>query len=215
MQIQESDIVTLCRKFRSSGRRYMTEANALAGARDLIRLTATATTLEWAASELATVACIPLPEISEETKTVPSPSEKIVELPLDRDKSTRGIAAIDISRLFRAHIEPDPERAHYPERWAFFEGYDDDYARRRIASILAAAEMIRPQEAAERVSACQSARDLIKQGLSDDRELRLFEVARLDNRVTKFVQQPLFILAEPAALIRKWASIRHPDATGR
>jgi hypothetical protein len=146
MQIQETDIVALCRKFRSSGRRYMTEANALAGARDLIRLTATATTLEWAASELATVACIPLPEISEEIKTAPRPSQTIVELPLSRDRPTRGIESIDISRLFRAHIEPDPERAHYPERWAFFEGYDDDYARRRIASIVAAAEMIRRQE---------------------------------------------------------------------
>ena len=35
---------------------------------------------------------------------------------------------------------------YYPERSAFFEGYDDDYARRRIASIVAAAELIRSEE---------------------------------------------------------------------
>src|SRR3569833_2682488 len=103
MQIQETDIATLCRKFRSSGRRYMAEANALAGARDLIRLTATATALEWVASELATLACISLPEISDETNTVPSRSETNTEHPKNRKKTTRGTAVIDISRLFRAH----------------------------------------------------------------------------------------------------------------
>lgn len=216
MQILETDIVNLCRKFRSCGKRYMTEADSLAGARDLIRLTATATTLEWAAAELATLACVPLPgtdgdEIVSVIATNASPA--IVEFSRRRDTSVRGQSSIDISHLYRAHIEPDPERTHCPDRWAFIEGYDDDYARRRLAAIVAAAELIRPHEAEERVSICQSARNLIKEGVSHDRELRLFEVLRLGDRVTSFVQQPLFIVPSPAALIRKWASIPHSDVT--
>jgi hypothetical protein len=94
---------------------------------------------------------------------------------------------------------------------AYIESIDEDSARRRIVAILAAWEFLKPQDAEERVSNCQSARDIIKEGISEDREMRLFEVARSATAVTAFVREPLFLLQAPGALIRKWASIPQED----
>jgi hypothetical protein len=47
--------------------------------------------------------------------------------------------------------------------------------------------------------------------LSEDADLRLFEAGWSDGKATHFVCRPLFLLDEPAALIRKWAQI--PEAS--
>jgi hypothetical protein len=181
----------------------------LAGARDLVRLTATANTLEWAAGDLATLAGIDLPDCnSGPEKLLARPSSSVVHFESRRLVSA---SSIDFSRLYRAHVEADHPDSHRPERMAYIESIDEDSARRRIVAILAAWEFLKPQDAEERVSNCQSARDIIKEGISEDREMRLFEVARSATRVTAFVREPLFLLQAPGALIRKWASIPQED----
>jgi hypothetical protein len=181
----------------------MQEADALAGARDLVRLSTTASTLEWAAGDLAAAAGIPLPDVELHVENLEaSPPSKVVNL----KNSTGNVPTIDVSRLHRAHIERCPNN-YYPERTAYVEAMDEDSARRRVAEILAALELIRIEDARERVSDCQRAADLIKEGVSEDRILRLFEVSRDGDRATSFVAEPLFLVRRPAALILKWASI--------
>lgn len=123
-----------------------------------------------------------------------------------------GVPAIDLSRVHRAHIEPCPNN-YFPERMAYVDAMDEDSARRRVAEVVAASELIRIEDAKERVSDCRRATDLIKDGVSEDRILRLFEVARDGDRASVFVDEPLFLVRRPAALILKWASIRR-DGSG-
>jgi hypothetical protein len=182
----------------------MREADALAGARDLVRLTATATALEWAAGDLATAAAVALPNGNQAAnEPEEKPHSTIVRLePLRLARQF----TIDLSSLHRAHVEPAPGRPQ-PERMAYVESLDEETARRKIASVLAAIEYIKVDEAAERISNCQSAQTVIKEGVSEDRLLRLFEIARKGDRVTEFVREPLFLIRQPAALALKWASI--------
>ena len=188
----------------------MGEADVLAGARDLVRLSTAASTLEWAAGDLAAAAGIPLPDIAANVENLEaSPPPKVVHL---KSPPSVGVPNIDVSRLHRAHIEPCPNN-YYPERVVYVEAMDEDSARRRVVEILAALELIRIEDAKGRVSDCRRATDLIKEGVSEDRILRLFEVARDGDRVSAFVDEPLFLVRRPAALILKWASIRR-DGSG-
>lgn len=203
MSLQEAEIAALCVRFRARAKKFMREADALAGARDLVRLSTTASTLEWAAGDLAAAAGIPLPDVELPGENPEgSPSSKVVHL-----KSPMGnVPTLDVSRLHRAHIEPCPNN-YYPERMAYVEAMDEDSARRRVVEVLAALELIRIEDARERVSDCRRATDLIKEGVSEDRMLRLFEVARDGDRAISFVAEPVFLVRRPAALILKWASI--------
>lgn len=205
MHLQEAEIVSLCERFRTRAKRFMRDADALAGARDLVRLSAAASTLEWAAGDLAMAAGISLPDVATETEnSEASPLSKVVHL---ESPSSAGMPTIDVSRLHRAHVEPCPNN-YYPERMAYVEAMDEEAARLRVAEVVAALELIRIGDAKERVSDCRRATDLIKEGVSEDRILRLFEVARDGNRITAFAGEPLFLVRRPAALILKWASIR-------
>jgi len=205
MDLQETAIVAVCMRFRTRAKKLMREADELAGARDLVRLTASATTLEWAAGDLAILAGISLPDASPEGEdTTARALSKVVHLEPRRMATA---SAIDLSRIYRAHVEADPGSFSL-ERMAYIESaLGEDSARQRLVAILSAWEFVKPEEMAERVSNCQSARQVIKEGVSEDRELRLFEAARSGDKVTAFVREPLFLLREPAALIRKWASI--------
>ena len=203
-----SQIESLCVRFRSRAKKFMREADALAGARDLIRLSATASMLEWAAGDLAAAAGIPLPDVEPHVENLEErPTPNVVHL---KSPPAVGMPTIDVSRLHRAHIEPCPNN-YYPERMAYVEAMDEEAARRRVAEVVAAIEVIRIEDARERVSNCQRATDLIKQGVSEDRIVRLFEVARDGDRITAFVDEPLFLVRRPALLILKWASIPRPN----
>jgi hypothetical protein len=114
-------------------------------------------------------------------------------------------------RLFRAHIEAD---SHKPERTAFVEAASHRDAVRKIANAVAAFEGRLPDTVEERIYNVTSARELIEEGLSEDIELRLFETGWYDNEAVSFVQEPLFLLASPAALIRKWAQISRMEVCG-
>lgn len=204
MDMREADVIALCVRFRTRATKLMREADALAGARDLVRLTATATTLEWAAGDLATAASVAIPDTNRVPDEPETKSHSTVVC-LERPRFARQFT-IDLSSLHRAHVEPAPDRRQ-PERMAYVESLDEESARRKIATFLAALEYIKFEEAAERVSNCQSAHAVIKEGVSEDRLLRLFEVARNGDKVTEFVREPLFLLRRTAPLALKWASI--------
>ena len=191
MPLQEAEIASLCVRFRTRAKKFMREADALAGARDLVRLSTTASTLEWAAGDLAAAAGIPLPDSEPHVENMEaSLPAKVVHL---KSLLSVGVPTIDVSRLHRAHIEPCPNN-YYPERMAYVEAMDEDSARLRVAEVVAALELIRIEDAKERVSDCRRATDLIKEGVSADRMLRLFEVARDGDRVTAIVSEPLFLV---------------------
>ncbi len=107
-------------------------------------------------------------------------------------------------RLYRAHIgAAGPE----PERTAFVEAASPRDAVRKIANAVAAFENRLPDTVEERLYNVSSAQELTDEGLSEDIEARLFETGWCGNRAVCFVQEPLFLLAAPAALIRKWAQV--------
>jgi hypothetical protein len=108
-------------------------------------------------------------------------------------------------RLYRAHISP--AFGYGAECTAFVEAASHRAAIRKIANTVAALETRLPDQVEERIYNCYSARELIDDGFSEDVELRLFETGWGGNKVVSWVRQPLFLLAAPAELIRKWARI--------
>lgn len=107
------------------------------------------------------------------------------------------------SRLFRAHVHAP----HFGgvERTAFIEAAGHNDALAKIAAAIAAIEHRQPAEVVDRVYNAYSAAELIDSGVSEDLELRLMETGWSGNRATHFVEQPLFLVAEPAQLARIWA----------
>ena len=72
-------------------------------------------------------------------------------------------------------------------------------------SARSALEMRLPETVEERIYNCSSAQELVDDGISEDLELRLFEVG-WSGTSAYFVEEPLFLVTSPA-LIRKWAQI--------
>ena len=110
-----------------------------------------------------------------------------------------------LRRLYRAHIEPSEWRG--VERTAFVEASSHNCACKKIAAAVSALEHRQPAEVADRIYNCYSAQELVDAGVSDELELRLFETGWSGGKATHIVREPLFLLAEPSALIRKWAAI--------
>jgi hypothetical protein len=116
------------------------------------------------------------------------------------------IAGINLARFYRAHVQGAYYRS--PERTAFVEAFSHQCACKKIAATVAVLENRTPAEVAYN---CFSAQELVDQGLSEDPALRLFETGWSGGRPTYFVREPLFLLAAPAAMIRKWAAIPAPE----
>jgi hypothetical protein len=114
---------------------------------------------------------------------------------------------VHFRRLYRAHITPRAHDYRGPELTAFVEASSREGAVRKIAAaIVAAMEFGSTAESvAERIYNCNSAQECIDDGLSEDVELRLFETGWSGNKAICFVEHPLFLLANPAPLCRKWA----------
>ena len=107
-------------------------------------------------------------------------------------------------RLYRAHIGAE---SYGTERTAFVEAVSHQAAARKIANAVAALELRLPETIEERIYNVTSAQEeLIDEGLSEDLEMRLFEIGWCGNMPTAFVEDPLFLVTAPA-LIRKWAQI--------
>jgi hypothetical protein len=112
-----------------------------------------------------------------------------------------------LSRLYRAHVEP-AENSTIRERTVFVEAAGHRDAIRKICAVVATLEgCLAESVLGSRIYNCASARELIDEGLSADIELRLFETGWCGNDAVSFVQEPLFLLAAPAGLIRKWVQI--------
>lgn len=108
------------------------------------------------------------------------------------------------ARLYRAFVNPSDYRG--TEHAVFVEACCHSCAIQKIAVAVAALEQWTPADVADRIYNCDSARELVDKGDSDDLGLRLLESGWSNNRPT-FVSEPLFLLDAPAALIRKWAAI--------
>jgi hypothetical protein len=107
-------------------------------------------------------------------------------------------------RLYRAFIGAP---SYGIERTAFVEAASHRDAIRRIANAVAALETKLPEVIEERLYNVASAQELMDEGMSPDLELRLFETGWSDGKAICFVEEPLFLVASPAALIRKWATL--------
>jgi hypothetical protein len=213
MNLQEPVVAALCGHWRDRAKVVMRDADTLSGARDQIRLTAIATTLEGAAGELAAAARIALP-LDGPKDIVPAATAhpNVVQLksagPVPSGSTGEKrieLQHIDLNRLFRAHVEPLYKSS--PERFAYVDASDSGMACHRIAKALAGLEYAEVADVAERISDCQSAKVLIREGVSEDRVLRIFELTRSVNRIAGYVKEPLFLLDAPAVLIWKWASL--------
>ena len=114
-----------------------------------------------------------------------------------------------LRRLYRAFVQP--RRGPDIELTAFVEASSRPLAIDRIVAAIAALEYGGTVESvAERVYNCASAVECVTQGLSEDRELRIFETGWGGGKAICFVEHPLFLVPDPAPLCRKWAQIPHP-----
>ena len=116
---------------------------------------------------------------------------------------------IDITRLYRAHVTAADWRE--PEVTAFVEASGPRMACAKIAGAIAALELRKPEEVAERIYNCTPAAELIDEGLSDDHALRLFECGWSGNQVIAWIESPLVLTRDPAPLLHAWARIPRPS----
>jgi hypothetical protein len=114
---------------------------------------------------------------------------------------------IDVTRLYRAHVTPADWRG--TEVTAFVEAGTREAAIRKIAGAIAALEYRKPEEIAERIYNLTSAEELIAEGLSEDRAVRLFETGWSGNRAASFVEAPLVLMPNTAPLLKVWAGLVH------
>jgi hypothetical protein len=116
------------------------------------------------------------------------------------------LSTIDLRRLYRAHVEPQHSRG--VEVTAFVEAASREAAVRKISHAITALEFgSTPESVAERIYNCNSAAELIDDGLGEDIEARLFETGWGGGKPICFVEHPLFLIEDAAALIRAWAQI--------
>jgi hypothetical protein len=110
-----------------------------------------------------------------------------------------------LRRLYRAFVTPrDPSG---PERAFFVEAATHQAAAKKVAGTIAALEYTKLFEAEEAVYNVASAFELVHEGKSHDFELRLFETAWRGGKVCCWVEAPVFLLRDPAPLVRAWARI--------
>jgi hypothetical protein len=104
-----------------------------------------------------------------------------------------------------------PQHSRGVEVTAFVEAASREAAVRKISQAITAIEFgSTPESVAERIYNCNSAADLIAEGLSDDHAVRLFETGWSGDRAICFVESPLVLTPNPAPLLRVWAQIRQP-----
>jgi hypothetical protein len=132
-------------------------------------------------------------------KGPPAPPARSVSVPLPNH----------FRYLHRAFVQP----RHLPgiELTAFVKAPSRTWAIQRIAAVIAALEDGSTAESlSERIYNCASAIECVAQGLSEDRELRIFETGWGGGKAICFVEHPLFLVPDPAPLCRKWAQILQP-----
>jgi hypothetical protein len=129
----------------------------------------------------------------------PSPSVQSASVPLPHH----------FRNLHRAFVAP--RRSPGIELTVFVQAATRKWAIHRIAIVVAALEDGGTAESvSERIYNCASAVECIEEGMSDDPEMRIFETGWSGGKPICFVEHPLFLVRDPAALCRKWAQIPVP-----
>ena len=128
--------------------------------------------------------------------------------PLTRGIPQSELTDIALDRLWRAHVEPADWRQ--PEVTVFVEASGSRMACQKIAGAIAALELRKPEEVAERIYNCTSAEELIAEGMSEYHALRLFETGWTGGKPTHFVPSPLVLTADPGPLLRIWSQLPQP-----
>jgi hypothetical protein len=110
-----------------------------------------------------------------------------------------------VPQIFRLHVPPSA-RVDL-DRHVFVEAASRYAARRKTARALAVVEDCSAHQVEREIADVLSAQECLKVGLSEDRDLRLFETRWRAPVVTHFVSHPVFLLPVGAVLIRKWALV--------
>ena len=110
-----------------------------------------------------------------------------------------------LRRLYRAHVTP--QRPTDPERTFYVEAATHQAAAKKIAGTIAALEYSKLYEAEQAIYNVHSIFELIHDGMSDNIEARIFECGWGSGRVVTWVETPVFLVANPAPLLRAWAAI--------
>lgn len=120
---------------------------------------------------------------------------------------------LDTSRLYRAYVSPlSPSR---PELAVFAEASSRDLAHRHICELVALITRRTIDDVADALYNLSSAHELMDEGVSDPRELRLFESGWSGKRIF-YIDAPLCLVTDPQPLLDAWqraASIQ-PRSTG-
>lgn len=104
-------------------------------------------------------------------------------------------ATLDYRNVYRAHVAHMVGEAEYT---CFV------YATSRQAAIQRIARVGYPDDC---IYNCCHAHELVQQGVSEDLELRLFEVAWVgEDKVLAFCEHPIFLVPRPGDWARKWAA---------
>jgi hypothetical protein len=111
-------------------------------------------------------------------------------------------ADIDITRLWRGHVTAADRRGR--EVTAFVEASSSTAAAKKIAAVIAATEYRKPEDVESRIYNVFNADELIADGGSAYRVLRVFETGWSGRRVVCWVEHPLFLLENAGPLIRHW-----------
>jgi hypothetical protein len=111
------------------------------------------------------------------------------------------MSTLNLTRLYRAHIGAGPDR---PERTAFVEANDSINAIYKVASLVALIDGRSQENIQDLIYNCRSAAECIKQGVSEDEQIRIFETVWIGDDAVDFVEHPLFLVSDPAPLVRKW-----------
>ena len=124
-----------------------------------------------------------------------------------RDLRGRGSPVLVVRwQIYRVQINPRGLRD--AERFAFVEAYSRRDACARVAAASAGVDRCALSDARARILIAKSYEDCLRDGLSADLELRLFEVAWSNGKVSGWVHEPMFWLRAPSTLPRKWSQIR-------
>lgn len=110
-----------------------------------------------------------------------------------------------LRRIYRGHITP--QHSTDPERTFFVEAATHQAAARKIAGTIAVLEYTKPFEAEQAVYNITSAFELVRAGVSDDLEARVFETGASYDRVCSWVTAPVFLVRDPAPLTLAWLRV--------
>lgn len=110
---------------------------------------------------------------------------------------------LNTSRLYRAYVSPPSPSPPGPELAVFAEASSRDHAHRHICELVALITRRNVDDVADALYNLYSAHELIDDGLSEPRELRLFECGWSGKRIF-YIDAPLCLVTDPQPLLDAW-----------